>query len=257
MNKQLFSALLVSCLAWQEFAQAMPPDSTSRNTRFQSALRSYLGTPYAAFCLGEGDTGVFDADPRWDFARVDCLTLIEQCLAEAVAGGRGEGFLPALDRIRYAEGRVGFLTRNHFFITDWLPANNWLVENVTSKTGSATTKTLTRDVGKRRFFRPFLKERTDSLITNAVGSRIEYIPSSEALSAVAGLDRPLIVSFIGKQPDWLFSLHVGAILPPDADGRVKLIHASSVKNKVVEEDFLDYLHDHPKYLGVVLLTVRE
>ncbi len=237
--------------------QASPVDSTSLSERFAAALKGYLGTPYAGFCLGEGDTGVFDADPRFDFRRVDCVTLIEQCLAEALAGGRGEGFLPALDRIRYADGSVGFLNRNHFFITDWIPANGWLVEDVTESLAGGETLALTRTIGKRRFFRPFLKEMTDSLVADVANSSLRCLAAARAAQAVAGLRQPLIVSFIGRQPDWLYSLHVGALLPTGEDGGVRLIHASSDGKAVVEEDFLDYLRRHPKFIGVVLLALKD
>jgi len=250
-------AQIYASYAQAQQVQTLETRSDSLSARFQQALRSYLGTPYVEFCLGEGDTGVFDADPRFDFSRVDCVTLIEQCLAEAVAGGRGAEFLPALDRIRYAEGKVGFLTRNHFFVADWIPANNWVVEDVTSKISGVPARTITRAVGKQKFFRPYLKDETDSLVADLIDYRATCIPSAQAATAVKGLNGPHIVSFIGDKPDWVFSLHVGVILPPDSTESVTLIHASSEKKMVMEEDFLAYLQKHPHFTGFKLLKIRE
>ncbi|MFX7825307.1 N-acetylmuramoyl-L-alanine amidase-like domain-containing protein, partial [Acinetobacter baumannii] len=71
---------------------------------------------------GEGDRDVFDQDPLWRLDVFDCTTFVETVLAASLATDRA-GFERELFDIRYHDGRVRYLSRNHFPETDWIPNN--------------------------------------------------------------------------------------------------------------------------------------
>ena len=66
--------------------------------RLLRASERFLGTPYGTSPLGEGE-GV-DPDPRLRWDRVDCVTLVEETMAVALARSAAS-LLDVLDHIRY------------------------------------------------------------------------------------------------------------------------------------------------------------
>ena len=70
----------------------------------------YLGTKYLIDPLGEEKTP--DKDPLIRYDAFDCMTFVETCLAN--------GDVEKLNKIRYKNGKIGLLNRNHFVETDWL-----------------------------------------------------------------------------------------------------------------------------------------
>ena len=90
---------------------------------FLSNGQAFLGAPYANSPLGEEIAP--DTDPLIRFDAFDCTTFVETVLAN--------GDIRKLNRIRYQNGNVGFLNRNHFIETDWLHNNLDKVENIINK----------------------------------------------------------------------------------------------------------------------------
>ncbi len=227
----------------------------SLSKRFLAEIQAALGTPYAGFCLGEGESGLFDRDPRCDFSRVDCVTLVEQSLALALAD-RHSMVLDNLDHIRYKGGRVGFLSRNHFFAAEWIQSNSWILEDVTCNLGGEAVEHLTRTVDRQKFLKLVAPDVSFPNYKNLENFTISYIPSSAVASALAKMDKLLIVSFIGKEPNWLFSAHVG-VINSNSKGKIMLYHASSDKKMVVEDDFLNYIQQHQRIIGIKVLQLSD
>ena len=73
----------------------------------------YLGEKYVLDPLGEEKAP--DTDPLIRFDAFDCLTFVETALAN--------GDVNKLNKIRYKNGDVNFLSRNHFASIDWLENN--------------------------------------------------------------------------------------------------------------------------------------
>ena len=97
MRKLLFFLLLAGCCVF--------------DTTFTG--QSFLGVPYMNSPLGEGVMP--DSDPLIRFDAFDCTTFVETVLAG--------GDVNKLNKIRYKNGNVGFLNRNHFIESDWLINN--------------------------------------------------------------------------------------------------------------------------------------
>jgi len=87
--------------------------------RIERATRPLLGRPSLVHPLvGSAETPeVFTVS----LDGFDCVTYIETVFALALARTR-EGFLAALRRIRYQDGRVGWARRHHY-MTAWIRAN--------------------------------------------------------------------------------------------------------------------------------------
>ena len=85
----------------------------------------YLGARYLNDPLGEGIAP--DPDPLIRTDAFDCTTFVETSLAAGDVG--------ALTKIRYKNGDVDFVNRNHFIESDWIPNNSDLVKNVSAQYG--------------------------------------------------------------------------------------------------------------------------
>lgn len=78
----------------------------------------FIGTKYLLGALGEGMAGHFDQAPKYRVDAFDCETYVTTVLALALANN-SEQFKTCLNKIRYAQGKVTYLTRNHFTSVDW------------------------------------------------------------------------------------------------------------------------------------------
>ena len=95
----------------------------------------YLGAEYKTSPLGEEKSP--DADPLIRFDAFDCTTFVETSLAD--------GDIEKLNNIRYKDGEIDFLSRNHFIESDWLINNSDMVKNVSSLYGPTKFRSVTID----------------------------------------------------------------------------------------------------------------
>jgi hypothetical protein len=200
--------------------------------RVRAASARYLGTPYARDPLGEGCGP--DADPLYDRRRVDCVTFVEQALAEALAPCP-DAVLPTLLRIRYHQGRVAYACRNHHFVADWLPHNAWLVRDVTEAVGGARVRRMTKRIDQK-------------VLTTG------YVPRAEVPAVLSRLPDVAIAVLVQNRPG-IFAAHTGFLL---RDGNaITLRHASQHRGKVVDEPLCDYLQRAPaRIVGLKVLALR-
>ena len=205
----------------------------------------YLGAKYVLDPLGEG--AGYDADPVFRTDAFDCQTYVETVLAC--------GDVARLDAIRYQDGEVDFIKRNHFFTADWLPNNKNLVENVSGEFGVAATRSGTID--KKSWF-----QKNHGIKTDFVPRRVavQYVPYSEIVKY--DTSAPVLVAFVVDNPatvgrigsDILVS-HVGFLLP----GGV-LRHASSGAGKVIDTNFQEYAKTRAQTatnIGVAFFKIKE
>src|SRR3954471_12181541 len=102
--------------------------------------RKNIGQPYAIYLLGEYPYELYDPDPMYCLEKSDCVTFVENTYAMALSHD-WPGYFKTLQRLRYKDGKVGMLTRNHESVADWDPNNGWLFEEITAKlAGGSKTK---------------------------------------------------------------------------------------------------------------------
>jgi len=78
----------------------------------------FLGKPYLLGALGEGNRGEFDQFPLYRTDAFDCETFVDTVLALALAT-QFQQFKSCINKIRYRNGKVSFIDRNHFTCLDW------------------------------------------------------------------------------------------------------------------------------------------
>lgn len=91
--------------------------------RMDLASAKFLGLPYGkGGPLGEGPQAKFDQDPLYRFDTFDCTTFVETIVSLALTHNVDD-FESHMNKIRYENGEVGYLTRNHFPSLQWIPNN--------------------------------------------------------------------------------------------------------------------------------------
>ena len=93
-------------------------NSTTMAERLDEISAGFLGVPYVLGALGEGPEGRFDRSPLYRTDGFDCETFVDTVLALAFGQNRAS-FQQCIKNIRYHQGKVDFLTRNHFMSLDW------------------------------------------------------------------------------------------------------------------------------------------
>ncbi|KTD07181.1 N-acetylmuramoyl-L-alanine amidase-like domain-containing protein [Legionella jamestowniensis] len=86
--------------------------------RLEAISSQFLGKEYLLGALGEGIKGRFDQAPRYRTDAFDCDTYVTTVLAIALANDTNN-FKQCLCRIRYENGHVAYISRNHFTSLDW------------------------------------------------------------------------------------------------------------------------------------------
>lgn len=259
------------------------------SSRVASFTGSFLGLPYGKNGpLGEGIIGRYDQDPLFRFDTFDCTTYVETVLALAHANDSVD-FSQRMDELRYENGVVGYVTRNHFPSLQWIPNNirNGYLKEITRditpqgivKVASAIidlpthysfmTSEMLRVTGLSN------QERTERVLEwqaegqrlSAQEARLDYVPINWILrnqSWVHNIPNGAVVNFV--RPNWDLTQisgthmnvsHQGFILK--RNGKVYLRHASIGTNKVSEIIFVDYLKNlanHPTLKGVHFLAVE-
>src|SRR3954469_6690723 len=109
--------------------QASEPDLRKR---IMHLARKNLGQPYELYLLGEMPFESYDPQPLYCIGKSDCLVFAEHMYAMALSHDWNE-FMRVLQRIRYHDGHISVVTRNHYTEADWNQSNRWLVTEITGE----------------------------------------------------------------------------------------------------------------------------
>lgn len=230
--------------------------------------KKFLDVPYVAHTLEVGDEEKLVVN----LSQMDCTTFVEYVAALSMCDMKGQGrfrdFCDNLTRIRYRNGVIdGYASRLHYF-TWWGEDNEKMniVEEIVSDEAPFTAvqtvqidymsshpslyKRLRSDAG----LIPLIEEYERA--TN--GKQYRYIPKSrlggtrEQLASVCSGD---IVSIITNKKG-LDTSHVGIAVWQD--GHLHLMHASSLKKKVVldSETFYNYSKKQASQLGIRVYRMK-
>lgn len=205
----------------------------------------YMGAKYVNDPLGEGRAP--DSDPLIRDDAFDCTTFVETVLAH--------GNVDTLNKIRYKNGEIDFIKRNHFIETDWLPNNSNIVKNVSAQYGQTALRHVV--INRAAWLRQMHNIDSDAAV---VATDIEYIPYDNITTLKT--DRPMIVLFIvgntGKSDiigTDLAVVHMGFLMP---NGMLR--HASSTAGRVVDVPVSEYIADrrqNKNNLGITLLEILK
>jgi len=211
--------------------------------------RQNLGQPYEIFLLGEFPYEFHDPDPIYCLSKSDCLTFCEHTYAAALSHDWWS-YLQALQRLRYRNGVIGMLTRNHYTIADWDRNNAFLFEDLTTRLGQGRACVPLHQVCRRaRFFAKFGigQDIPDEPIAD------HYIPKENVPGILGELRNGDFVNIIRGDEQSQWCGHTGMIAIGN-HGTVNFLH--SARPAVREQPLIDYINGDKRCLGIKILRLR-
>lgn len=207
--------------------------------------RKNLGQPYELYLLGEAPFETHDPQPLYCLTKSDCLVFTEHTLAMALSRD-WTGFMRLLQRIRYRDGQIGVVTRNHFTESDWNPSNRWLARDITTELAGPRAVKFEEKIDRARF----LKNRYKLTVSIPVEDhRDTFFPYAEAPTLATQLQDGDIIEVVrgivkkGAPVNDIFGGnawigHVG-LVAHGPDGALHIIH--SAEPKVREEPLTAFI----------------
>lgn len=220
--------------------QATEPDLRRRVLHL---ARKNLGQPYELYLLGEMPFETHDPQPLYCLGKSDCLVFIEHIYAMALSSD-WPGFMRLLQRIRYRDGEIGVVTRNHYTETDWNPSNRWLVRDITAELAGAPAARFKGRIDRSRFLRnrykletsiPVVEHEQVFLPYSEIDRVRAHLREGDAINLVRGVVKPgdpLTDTFGGNA--WIG--HVG-LIARGPGGELHVIHSvePAVREETVDE----------------------
>jgi len=211
--------------------------------------RKNLGQPYQIYLLGEFPYELYDSQPLYELRKSDCVVFSEHTYAMALSSNWRE-FFRTLQRIRYKDGEIGMLTRNHYTIADWDRNNRWLMEDVTREVGGEQSAPLHQVVNRAKFFSK-----------HGIGQDIPkeevadwYVPREVILKTMDRLQDGDFVNVIRGNEKSQYAGHTG-LITKGPGGETYFLH--STPPKVREELLAEYLErTQERTLGMKFLRPR-
>jgi N-acetylmuramoyl-L-alanine amidase-like len=247
-SKPLYALSEAEVDLYLRFLQIAEPDLRRRVVHL---ARKNIGQPYELYLLGEMPFEYYDPQPIYCLDKSDCLVYSEHTYAMAL-GRNWSHFMLLLQRIRYRDGQLGVVTRNHYTEADWNQSNRWLVHDITAEIAGAQAVTFKQKIDRARFFKKRyqlevdvpVEEHVDIYLPfDKIDLAIPYLQNGDFVNIVRGIVKP------GSKPNATFGGgawvgHVGMIALGEEQtqtgrGEVHFIHSS--KPVVREETIAAYI----------------
>jgi len=133
------------------YLQYLHQREPSLKNRIKHLGKKNIGQPYEIFLLGEFPFEIYDRQPLYCLDRSDCVVFVEHTFAMALAHD-WNSFFTILQRIRYKDGHISLVSRNHYANRDWNANNNWLVTEITDSLARGRTDTVKSVYNLQKFF---------------------------------------------------------------------------------------------------------
>jgi hypothetical protein len=203
-NYQVYNAKIINIY------NTVVQSNAAITTRVAQASNVFLGKPYSRDPLGEGADAQFDQDPLYRTDVFDCLTYVETVIALAEANDLQQ-FKKIINNIRYHDGEVSYVARNHFISVGWNPNNqhNGYLHDVTTQFSvpykiAKTTINIPNwyrylPLSTLKMFQPISAEEAQNLLVElhdqskqvvAIRSAMPYLPLDELFSYQSGQKVP-------------------------------------------------------------------
>lgn len=219
------------------YLQEMEPDLRKR---IRHLARKALGQKYRIFLLGEFPFEIYDPDPLFSLKESDCVVFAEHIYAMALAHD-WPSFFALLQRIRYKDGEIGMITRNHYTEADWDINNDWLLEDITKELAKDRVIETSTVIDRARFFKKYGIGQ-DILLDTCSWCYMPYQILPEVIDSLESGD---FVNIVRGFEGGVWVGHVGLITRSD-DGTVNMLH--STDPEVIEQPLME-LHDTAEKLN--------
>ena len=207
------------------------------NSRVKHLGLKNIGQPYELYLLGEFPFSIYDTQPLYCLEKSDCVVFVEHTYAMALAHD-WNSFFKILQRIRYKNGNISLVNRNHYANMDWNPNNSWLVTDITDSLGGLSIDTNKTIYNKKHFFTQW-NLNTNIPVDSIVWS---YIPAEKIDSIKSLLQTGDLVQIVrGTEKEngkWVG--HFGLIIL-DKNGNVNLLHSTPPKVKI--QSLMSYVNN--------------
>jgi hypothetical protein len=216
----------------------------------------FLETPYSWTATGDGPYALLETYPLVNFQETNCMVYCEHVLALSISDS-WDNFFNNLQQIRYKDGLIGMKTRNHYTMADWLPENNWILDNVSAKVGGEYTASMTRTISHENFFKGKGMDdlryiKLDRSIT------VEYVPMEHMADVKSRVKDGDIVAMLYANKDNVFSAHMLMIV--EKDDELYFREASTTNYSTFETEYnawLDWKGTLDKYAGIAFMRVKD
>jgi hypothetical protein len=216
----------------------------------------FLGTPYSWTATGDGPYALLETYPLVNFQETNCMVYCEHVLALSISDS-WDNFFNNLQQIRYKDGIIGMKTRNHYTMADWLPENNWILDDVSAEVGGEYTASMTRTISHENFFKgkginDMRYVKHDRKIT------VEYVPMEHMKDVKSRVKNGDIVAMLFADKDNVFSAHMLMIV--EKDGDLYFREASTTNYSTFEteyDEWLDWKGTWDKYAGIAFMRVKD
>ncbi len=225
-----------------------------------TVAKSFLGTPYVSGCLDRNTHESLIINLR----ELDCWTLVELSVAiSSTPDGQFDTFMQKVQQLRYWGGQInGFGSRQHYF-TGWVLQAEKLgfLDDITQNLGGKPYSKLTNYITSHSDLYPKSIEQQTYRTLLASEKRINahqwyYIPKAN-IKKMENLiqDGDILMLTSGKAG--LDIAHEGFAVRLE-DGRVHLLHASSLKHKVIisPEPLSEYMVEQKGQTGIMVARLK-
>jgi hypothetical protein len=234
--------------AYLKFLCGSEPDPIKRVVHL---ARKDIGQPYEIYLLGEFPYELYDPDPMYCLEKSDCVTFVEHTYAMALSHD-WPSFFKTLQRLRYKDGKVGMLSRNHESVADWDPNNSWLFEEITGKLGDGKAS-----VPMHMTWRPakfFAKWNIGQDMPDVTVESV-YVPADRIESILSELKDGDVVHIVRGNAKEQYVGHFG-LVAHGPKGEVNMIH--SAEPAVREQGILNFIERNKEStLGMKFLRPRQ
>lgn len=247
------------------FIQHMQREHDDLRQRTAAIARANLDQPYDIYLLGEAPFETIDDQPLYCLDRSDCVTFVEHTLAMALTDD-WNSFMTMLQRIRYADGRIGVRTRNHYTEGDWDPNNQWLAYDVSRELAGEAADSYPLKIDRAKFFKDRYEIDVDVPVEEL---EVDYVPLEAMESVASRLEQGDIIQFvrgrIGEdgEPGGLWIGHFGMVVEGE-NGQANVIHSAApkVREQTLSELVADGLAAEPtpgkvRLVGFKILRLNE
>lgn len=248
--------------------------------RIYKVTQYFLGRPYVLGAMGEGVTGEFDQMPLYRTDIFDCTTFVEVTLALSEANNL-EQFKKYINLIRYKNGDVNYINRNHFAHFDWdrNNAKSGFIKDITDKIDPNYKQVITiidkpswyrdKTLADLQIIGPMTNQQAQSLLTQFRAlakyvtiskDSIRYVPLSHLFYAENGFITPqknifkkipngAIIEIVNTQNNLKEKIgtnlnvrHMGWVF--HINDEIIFREASTIHKKVVDVPLAEYLSSY-------------
>ncbi len=236
----------------------------------------FLGAEYVGGSVGEGPLSKYDKDPLVRFDVFDCTTYVETLLAGVMSTSSAE-FEANLIALRYQDGNVSFVSRNHFPSLDWFHNNQDKLQDITPDVAGGTAQVAQTLIDKAAWYQHLSGDvlgcdaTTSNDCQRLLGQLKEegrdftpepaYLPYVPLTALFTGTERAVNQALLDRipsgsvismvRPDWPLKQWIGTNMNVShqgivirKDGVLYLRHASLTYKKVIDESFVDYFSQY-------------